>query len=147
MIDRIQSDLKEAMKKGDRVAVSTLRMLLSSLRYVALEEKRDLQEGEAASVVQRAIRTRRESVEAFRKGNREDLAGKEEAELAILERYLPAQLEGVELERAVDALLRELGLAEEKDLGRAMKEFMARHRGKADGKAVNALISARLRRG
>jgi uncharacterized protein len=70
---------------------------------------------------------------------------KEETELKIAERYLPAQMQGTELEQAVDALLSELGFSEKKDLGAAMKEFMARHRGKADGKTVNALIASRLR--
>lgn len=145
MIERIQTELTRAMKAGDRTTVSTLRMLLSSLRYATMEHKRQLKEEEVAAVVQKAIRSRRESVEAFRQGGREDLARTEEAELAILERYLPAQLEGAELERAVDGLLKELGITEKKDLGLAMKEFMARHRGKADGKTVNALIAARLR--
>jgi uncharacterized protein YqeY len=72
------------------------------------------------------------------------LAEKEEAELKIVERYLPAQLEGSELERAVDSLLSEMNITQRKDMGRAMKEFMARHRGKADGKAVSALIASRL---
>ena len=91
------------------------------------------------------VRSRKESIEAFRKGGRGDLVEREEAELKVLERYLPAQMAGVELEQAVDRLLSELGITEKKDLGRAMKEFMARHRGKADGKAVNALIASRLR--
>jgi uncharacterized protein YqeY len=145
MQDRIQTDLKEALRRGDKTAVSALRMLLSALRYAALEARRDLREEETAAVVQKALRSRRESIEAFRQGQREDLAAREEAEIAILEKYLPAQMEGAALESAVDSLLSELGITEKKDLGRAMKEFMARHRGRADGKAVNALIAARLR--
>jgi len=145
MIDRIRTDLTQAMKSGDRTAVATLRMLLSSLRYAAIEEKRDLTEEEVVSIIQKAIRSRRESVEAFRKGNREELALREEAEVVVLERYLPAQMQGADLEQAVDRILADLGITEKKDLGRAMKEFMTRHRGKADGKTVNALISARLR--
>ena len=98
-----------------------------------------------AVLVQKAIRSHRESIEAFRKGGREDLAAREEAEVAVLERYLPSQLEGAALEEAVDRLLSELGITEKKDLGRAMKGFMARHRGRVDGKAVNALIASRLK--
>ena len=145
MIDRIQEDLKKAMKAGDKTAVSTLRMLLSALRYSSIEERRDPSEEEAAALILKAVRSRKESIEAFRKGGRPDLAEKEEAELKIVERYLPSQLEGADLEKAVEALLSELGIVEKKDLGRAMKEFMARHRGKADGKTVNALIASRLR--
>jgi hypothetical protein len=145
MIDRIKSDLTQAMKSGDKTTVSTLRLLLSAARYAAIEEKRDLREDEMAALIQKAIRSRRESIEAFRKGNREDLASREEAELAVLERYLPSQMEGAELERSVDQLLAEMGITLKKDMGRAMKEFMARHRGKADGKTVNALMAARLK--
>jgi hypothetical protein len=119
-------------------------MLLSAIKYSAIDEKRELSEDELAALIQKSIRSRKESVEAFRKGGREELAEKEEAEIKILERYLPAQLEGPELERAVDNLLSELNLTQKKDMGRAMKEFMARHRGKADGKAVSALIASRL---
>src|SRR5262245_45208658 len=138
MIGRIQDDLKKAMKSGDKTTVSTLRMLLSALKYSAIDEKREPSEDEAAALILKSVRSRKESIEAFRKGGREDLAEKEEAELKIVERYLPSQLQGSELERAVEALLAELGITEKKDLGRAMKEFMARHRGKADGKAVNS---------
>ena len=145
MIERIKSDLTRAMKSGDKTTVSVLRLLLSAARYAAIEENRDLREDEMAALVQKAIRSRRESIEAFRKGNREDLASREEAEVAVLERYLPSQMEGAELERAVDQILSELGITRKNEMGRAMKEFMARHRGKADGKAVNALMAARLK--
>ena len=145
MIERIKSDLTRALKSGDRTAVSTLRMLLSAARYASIEERRDLRDDEMAALVQKAIRSRRESIEAFRKGNREDLASREEAEVAVLERYLPSQMEGAELERAVDQILSELAITRKNEMGRAMKEFMARHRGKADGKAVNALMAARLK--
>jgi uncharacterized protein len=145
MIQRIQEDLKKAMKAGDKTTVSALRMLLSSLKYAAIEQKRDPTEEEAAALVQKSVRSRKESIEAFRQGGRLDLAAQEEAELKILEAYLPSQMEGADLEREVEALLSELGISEKRDLGRAMKEFMARHRGRADGRTVNALIASRLR--
>lgn len=145
MIDRIQAELKEAMKSGDKTTVSVLRMLLSSLRYASIAEKRNLSDEEIAALVQKSIRSRKESIDAFRSGGRIDLAEKEEAELKILERYLPAQMEGAELEKAVQQLLLDLGITEKKDLGRAMKEFMSRYKGKVDGKRVNALIASLLR--
>jgi uncharacterized protein len=144
MLQRLQEDLKLAMKAGDKLSVSVLRMLLSALKYSAIDEKREPSEDEAAALIQKSIRSRKESIEAFRNGGRPELAEKEEAELKIVERYLPAQLEGSELERAVDSLLSEMNITQRKDMGRAMKEFMARHRGKADGKAVSALIASRL---
>ena len=96
-------------------------------------------------MLQRAVKTRRDAIEQYEKGGRRDLADKERAEIAIVERYLPAAMTPAEVEAAVGALLAELGIESKKDLGRAMKEFMARHRGRVDGKTVNALIAARLK--
>jgi uncharacterized protein len=144
MIERMQEDLKRAMKAGDKTTISVLRMLLSALKYSVIDAKRDLNKEEVAALIQKSIRSRKESIEAFRTGGRPELAEREEAELRIVEQYLPAQMEGPELEQAVDGLLAELNITQKKDLGRAMKEFMSRYRGKADGKAVNALIASRL---
>jgi uncharacterized protein len=144
MIERMREDLKRAMKAGDKTTVSVLRMLLSAVNYSAIDEKRELSEEEVVALLQKSIRSRKESIEAFRSGGRPELAEKEEAELKIVEHYLPAQMEGPELEQAVDRLLTELQITQKKEMGRAMKEFMARYRGKADGKAVNALIASKL---
>lgn len=145
MIDRLKSDLKEAMLKGDATAVSTLRMLISQFQYARIQAGRDLGEDDALGLLQRAVKTRREAIEQYEKGGRPELAAKETAEIAVVERYLPRAMEAGELAAAVDALLAELQITAKKDLGRAMKEFMARHRGRADGKAVNALIALRLK--
>ena len=145
MLDRLKADLKEAMKRGDAAGTSTLRMLISQATYARIELKRDLTGEDLIAVLQRAVKTRRESIEQYDKAGRKDLADKERAEIALIERYLPAMMSADETAAAVDALLRELGLTEKKDLGRVMKEFMARHRGRVDGKAVNALIAARLK--
>ena len=145
MIDTLKNDLKEAMRRGDAVSVGTLRLLISQFQYARIQAGHDLGEEETIAILQRAVKTRRESIEQFVKGGRAELAAKEEAEIAVVERYLPKGLSPEEVGRAIDALLAELGLTEKKDLGRAMKEFMARHRGKVDGKAVNALIAARLK--
>jgi len=145
MIDRLKSDLKEAMLKRDATAVSTLRMLISQFQYARIQAGRDLTDDDALGLMQRAVKTRRESIEQFEKGGRPELAAKEAAEIAVVERYLPRPMDSAELAAAVDALLAELQISAKKDLGRAMKEFMAKHRGRADGKAVNALIAARLK--
>jgi len=145
MIDRIKADLKEAMRRGDTVALSTLRMLVSQVQYARIELKRDLAEEDYLTLLQRAVKTRRESIEHYDKGGRKDLADKERAEIAVVEKYLPAAMSPEETAAAIDALLRELGITDKKDMGRAMKEFMARHRGRVDGKSVNALIATRLK--
>jgi uncharacterized protein YqeY len=145
MHDTFKTDLQKALRAGDAIAVSTLRMLISQVQYARIEAKRDLKDEDYITLLQRAVKTRREAIEQYEKGGRKDLADKERAEIAVVERYLPAAMTPEETAAAVDALLRDLGLTEKKDLGRAMKEFMARHRGRADGKAVNALIASRLK--
>jgi len=145
MLDRLKADLTRAMRERDATVVSTLRMLISQAQYARIEARRDLRDEDYIALLQRAVKTRRESIAQFERGRRADLADKERAEIAVIERYLPAPMSDEEAGLAVDALLREIGAAGTKDLGRAMKEFMARYRGRVDGKAVNALIAARLK--
>src|SRR6266850_450507 len=145
MIETFKTDLAQAMRQKDAIATATLRMLISQVQYTRIEAKRELTENDYLAVLQRAVKTRREAIEQYDKGGRKDLADKERAEIAVVERYLPAVMSPEETARAVDGLLAELGITEKKDLGRAMKEFMARHRGRADGKTVNALIASRLK--
>jgi len=145
MIDALKADLKQAMLNKDANAVSTLRMLISQFQYARIQAGKDLTEEDALSLLQRAVKTRREAIEQYEKGGRHDLADKERAEIGVVERYLPQALSPEETAKAVDALLAELQISEKRDLGRAMKEMMARYRGRVDGKAANALIASRLR--
>ena len=145
MIDKLKADLADAMRRKDTVATSTIRMLMSQIQYARIEAKRDLTQDDYLAILQRGVKTRREAIEQYEKGGRKDLADKERAEIAVVERYLPAAMSAEEMTQAVDALLKEIGVTEKKDLGRAMKEFMGRHRGRVDGKAANALIASRLR--
>jgi uncharacterized protein len=145
MIDTFKADLAKAMRQQDAVTMATLRMLISQVQYARIEAKRELTQDDYLTLLQRAVKTRREAIEQYEKGGRKDLADKERAEIAIIERYLPAGMSAEEMAAAVDGLLQELGIHDKKDLGRAMKEFMARHRGRVDGKAVNALIASRLK--
>lgn len=144
MIDRIKSDLLVAMKQRDTTTVATLRMLISQVQYARIDLKRDLEEKDYVAILQRAVKTRREAIEQYEKGGRPERADQERSEITVVERYLPAQMGEAEVARAVDELLKELGLTSKKDLGRAMKEFMERHRGRVNGKMVNALIASRL---
>ena len=145
MIEKLKADLSQAMRQKDAIATATLRMLISQVQYARIEAKRDLKDEDYLALLQRAVKTRREAIEHYEKGGRADLAAKEKAEIAVVERYLPQALSPEETAREVDTLLAELGISEKKDLGRAMKEFMARHRGKVDGKVVNGLIASRLK--
>ena len=145
MIDRLRSDLKEAMRRQEAVVTSTIRMLISQFQYARVQAGRDLTEEDGLQILQRAVKTRREAIAQYESAGRTDLAEKERAEIAVVERYLPAAMTPEEVERAVDLLLQEMKPAGPKDLGRVMKEFMSRHRGRVDGKAVNALLASRLR--
>jgi uncharacterized protein YqeY len=144
MIDKLKSDLQAAMKRGDKTAVATLRMLVSETQYARIQLKRDLQDDDYITLLQRAVKSRRDAIEQYEKGGHKERADRERAEIAIVERYLPARMSEAEVEQAVDALIRELEITQKKDLGRAMKEFMARYRGRVDGKMVNAFIASRL---
>ena len=145
MIETFKADLAQAMRRHDAITVATLRMLISQVQYARIEAKRELTQDDYIAVLQRGVKTRREAIEQYEKGGRKDLADKERAEIAVIERYLPAAMSAEELAQAVDALLKEIGVTEKKDLGRAMKEFMGRHRGRVDGKSLNALIASRLK--
>jgi uncharacterized protein YqeY len=144
MIEKLKADLQSALKRGDKTAVATLRLLMSESQYARMQLKRDLQEEDYITLFQRAVKTRREAIEQFEKGGHMDRANQERAEIAVVERYLPARMSEAEVERAVEALIQELEITHKKDLGRAMKEFMSRYRGRVDGKMVNAFIAAKL---
>ena len=145
MLDKLKSDLTEAMRSGDRTRRDTIRMLLSQIQYARIELKRDLNDDDLIAVLRRAVKTRKDAAEQFEKGGHADRAATERAEIEVVERYLPAAMTAQETAAAVDALLEELAISEKKDMGRAMKEFMTRHRGRVDGKAINALIASRLK--
>lgn len=145
MIDRLKGDLREAMRNRDRIRIDTIRMLLSQIQYARIEMKREPAEDDLLVLLRRGVKMRREAVEQYEKGGRTDLAAKERAEIEVIEAYLPASMSAEETSAAVDALLAELEITGKKDMGRAMKEFMARYHSRVDGKSVNALIAARLK--
>jgi uncharacterized protein len=136
---RIEEDLKAAMKSGDKRRVATLRLLLSALKNEKIQAQRDLTGEEVESVLRRAVKQRRDSIEQYARGGRQDLVDAETAELAILEEYLPKGLTEPEIEAELRAIIQEKGFASAKDVGLAMKEVMARHRGRVDGKKAQEI--------
>jgi len=142
--DRVMQDLKAAMKAKDEVAKRTLRMLKSDLGNEEVQLGRDLDDDDALKVLTRAVKTRKDSVTEYEKAGRTDLADDEKAELAVLARYLPAQLDEAEAEAAIAAIIAELGATEKKQMGQVMKEVMARHRGEIDGKLASRLAGKLL---
>ena len=135
----IEGDLKQALKAGEKRRVSTLRLLLSSFQNDRIEKGRDLTDEESEALIRRAVKQRRESIDQYRKGGREDLAATEAEELQILEAYLPKGLSDAELEAAIAEIIREKGFQPARDAGLVMKELMALHRGRVDGKRAQEI--------
>ncbi len=142
--ERIVADLQKAMLEKDVVARDTLRMVKADLMNKEVELGRALEEAEAVAVLQRAVKSRQDSVEEYVKVGRGDAADKERAEIAIVQRYLPKQLDEGETRAAIVALVGELGLAGKKDFGRVMKELKARHGANVDGKLASRLAGELL---
>ncbi len=142
--EQLDADLKAAMRDKDALRVSVVRMLKSAIKYREIELIRTLDDAGIQAVIASEIKRRRDSVEQYRAGAREDLASKEEAEIAILQQYLPAQLAPEELERIVDDAIARVGAQGPKDMGKVMKEVLPEVQGKAEGKVVSELVKARL---
>ena len=144
-IDRISEDLTAAMRAKDTTRLSTLRMAKAALMNREVERGRGLDDAESLQVIASLIKQRRDSVEQFRKGGREDLATKEEAEIVVLDAYLPPPVGEAEIEAAVAAAIVETGATSARDMGKVMKAVMARFAGATlDGKVVSDLVRKRL---
>ncbi len=144
LIARLESELTAAMKERDAARRDALRLILSSLRSAEKELQRPLSDEEELQVLQRERKRRLESAEAFRAGGREEQAQAEEAELAVLEEFMPEPLSEEELERIVDDVIAEVGATSMRDLGRVMADVMPQIAGRADGSAVSQLVREKL---
>ncbi len=142
--DRIQSDVTAAMRSGEALRRDVLRMVQNAAYGIEKREKRTLSDDDYAAVITREVKTRRESVDAFRKGNREDLAAKEEAEIAILVEFLPQQLSETEIEALVNEAIATTGASSARDMGKVMGWLSPKIRGRADGKHVSELVAQSL---
>jgi uncharacterized protein YqeY len=136
---RIEQELKGAMKSGDKRRVATLRLLLAALKNEKIQAQRELTNEEVEAVLRRAVKQRRDSIEQYARGAREDLVRAADEELRIIEEYLPRGLSDEEIEGAIRDVIQEKGLSTSKDVGLAMKEVMARHRGRMDGKRAQEI--------
>lgn len=141
---RIERELVAAMKARDAARVSALRNIRAELERRRIEKRAPLDEGEVLAALGALAKQRRESIEQFRAGGRDDLVQKETAELAVIQEFLPEQLGDDELRAEVDRAVAEAGASGPKDMGKVMKILMPRVRGRADGARVNALVRERL---
>lgn len=144
MLARIKDDVKKAMKAGEKLKITTLRMLISDIQKEEIAKRRELEEPEVIAIISRAVKSRKDSITEFTKGERDDLVEKETKELEILQDYLPEPLSEEETGNAIDELISELEAEGMKDFGKVMKEMMTRHQGRVDGKAVSEIIKSKL---
>jgi len=140
----IQEAVKSAMKIGDGITLSTLRLLLSAVHNEEIKLRRELTGEEIQKTIATLCKQRNEAIELFRKGRREELAQKEEAELKVLQRYLPQPLTEEAVRAVIQDCIKELGASGIQDLGRVMKQVMSKVGGRTDGKRVNDLAKALL---
>jgi uncharacterized protein YqeY len=142
--ERLQAGITAAMRSGDSLRRDTLRMAENAIYNAEKRERRTYSDEEVVAVLGREVKTRRESIEAFRKGGREDLAAKEAAEIEILAEFLPEPLSDDELQALVDEAVGATGASGPRDLGKVMGWLAPRTRGRADGRRVSELVSGRL---
>jgi uncharacterized protein YqeY len=135
-LEQIDADLKKAMLERDEVTRDTLRMIKSEL--LTLEKPDEL------AVLSRAVKSRRDSIKSYLEGGRQDLADKEQAEIEVIERYLPKQLNQDEAREAIAAIIEELGLSGKKELGKVMKEVKTRYPGQIDGRLASSIAGQLL---
>jgi uncharacterized protein len=144
LIERIEGELKEAMRARDRERTDTLRLTLVSLRSAEKELARPLKEDEELQVLQRERKRRTEAAEAFREGGRAEQADKEERELEVIQEFMPEPVSDEELERIIDDAIAETGATSLRDLGRVMADVMPQVAGRADGSTVSQLVREKL---
>ena len=137
---KLNEEVKAAMRAGDDLKRTTLRMVMAAIKNAEIDARAELDEGQVLAIVQKEIKSRRESIEDARAAGREDLIATAEAEMAILEKYLPEQLGADEIRALVEAAVAETGATSPRDMGAVMKVLMPRVQGQADGKQVSAVV-------
>ena len=143
--EKIQTQMTEAMRKKDQLRLSVLRMMKSAIKNKEIEKMKPLDDGEAVSVLNTLVKQRKDSVDQFRKGGREELAQKEESEIKIIEEYLPAAATEDDIRKAIEDAIQETGASSIKDMGKVMKTTLARLAGKsADGSRVSQMVKEKL---
>ena len=147
LAQRIDSDLKDAMRARDSARLGVLRMLKSALKYAAIEKagaEGELDDAEATQVIRKQVKQRQDSIESFEKGGRTELAEKEKSELAILNSYLPAAMSADEIARLVKETIAEVGATSRAQMGAVMKALGPKVAGRADGKSLSQEVQRQL---
>ena len=144
MKGQITEDMKSAMKAGDKDRLKVVRLMLAAIKQIEVDTREELDDAAVLTVVTKMIKQRRDSIEAFEKGDREDLAAIERAEILVLEDYLPEQLSAADLAAMVDEVIQSTGATSIRDMGKVMGQIKTKAAGRADMGAVSATVKERL---
>ena len=142
--DQIKEDMKSAMKAGEKDRLKVVRLIMAAIKQVEVDSREELDDTGVLGVLNKMVKQRRDSVEAFEKGGREDLAAIERAEIGVLEDYLPEQLSADDLAALVDEVIAATGAASIRDMGKVMGQIKSKAAGRADMGAVSAVVKERL---
>ncbi len=142
--ERLNNDLKQAMRGGDKVRRSVIRLVLAAIKNAEIARKAALEDNDVLGIIAKEARQRQESIEAFKQGNRHDLVAQEEGELAILQEYLPRQVTRDEIIAEARRVIEEVGAQGAGDKGKVMPKLIAQLKGKADGREINAVVTELL---
>lgn len=143
--DKLQEDLKVALRKSDKLRLSAIRAVISAAQYAQIDKGKPLEDPDLLGIIAKEAKQRRESIDAFRKGNRQDLVEKEEGELAVLTEYLPQQMTREEIVALATKVMAEVGAKGPTDKGKVMGKLMPQVKGRAEGQLVNTVVSELLK--
>lgn len=144
MFDQIPNDMKTALKNGEKVKANTLRLLISKLKNKAIEVRSSLDDKQILQVIQKTAKQHKESIRMYKDGNREDLVEQEQAELDIVERYLPSMMSEEEVNIVVESIIQETGATTMADFGKVMSQVMKKGAGKIDGSIAQSILKSKL---
>ncbi len=142
--ERLNNDLKQAMRGGDKLRRSVIRMVLAAVKNAEIARKAALEDSDILGIIAKEARQHQESIEAFRQGNRQDLVAQEEAELAVLQEYLPRQMTRDEIIAEARRIIEEVGAQGPGDKGKVMPKLIAQLKGRADGREINTVVTELL---
>ena len=141
---KLNDDLRQALREGNKPKISALRLLLSAIKNAEIARIGTLEEGDIFGVIAKEVKQRQESIEAFKKGNRADLVAQEEAEMTVLQVYLPKQVSRDEIIAEAKKIIAEVGASSPGDKGKVMPKIIAALKGRADGREINAVVTELL---
>ncbi len=144
LLKQLQKEMKEAMKSGDKEKLSVIRMLISEIKKVQIDSKKELTDQDIIKILQKYAKQRKEAIQQYKKANRPDLAEKEQKELEIVQQYLPQSLSREELEKIIDETISELGASSMKDMGKVMKAVTEKVQGRAEGSVISQIVREKL---